>query len=59
MRKKSAAMSLGSEALLSQLLVQTHFLHDMNLCLEFSAVILCNMKFQITLSVYPAALIPT
>ena len=33
-------MPLGSEALLSQLLVQTHFKHDLNLRLQFSAVIL-------------------
>ena len=48
MEKKLAAMPFGREMLLRQLLhvVQTHFEHDRNLRLEFSMVILWNMKSQ-------------
>ena len=46
MKKKSADMPFGRVALVSQLLVQTPFEHDMNLRLEFSTVILWNMKSQ-------------
>ena len=44
MKKKSVAIPFGRETLLSQLLVQTHFQHDMNLRLVFFTVILWNMK---------------
>jgi len=39
-------MASGSEALLSQVLVQTHCQHDMNLRLELSTVIFLKIKSQ-------------
>ena len=39
-------MPFGSETLLSQLLIQTHFYHDMNLRLEFSMAIFLKIKSQ-------------
>lgn len=39
-------MPFGIEALLSQLLIQTHFYRDMNLRLEFSMAIFSKIKSQ-------------
>lgn len=39
MKKTSATMAFESRTLLSELLVQNYFWHDMNLYLEFSMVI--------------------